>query len=208
MTLTRDSVYVAAYEARQRDPIIDRFNRASVANGRMNRWQRFNRASTLVYVNDYEGNPRALTPKQLSVLSLSLSMVDGRMITMRAMAAELGVSTSTVSRALAKLQSWGLLVYMVGRGRFAGLVVVRYIRDNGFLDAKRKAAKERVRRWSEAAQRRFSRLAFNVAPYILGGEEGLRTLQSTSTLTTTTKGATLTAQRSWTPDELRDLGII
>ena len=205
MTLTRDSVYVAQYEARQRDPVIDRINRASVANGRMNRWQRFNREQRLVYVDDAEGTPRALTPRQVQVLSLAQSMVDGPMLTMTAMAASLGVSVSTVSRALAKLQAWGLLVYIVGKGRFAGLVIMRYVRDRGYMDAKRKAAKARVRRWYEASQERISRLYLNVAPYVHGrGSDSLRD----AILTTKYMDATLTVQRSWTPEELREAGII
>lgn len=196
MTLTRASVYAAQFDARQRDPIVDRINRASVANGRMSKWQRFNKGE-LVWVTDYESNPRALTPTQARVASLAHSMVDGEMLTMREMARRLAVSPSTVSRALAKLSAWGILVYLVGRGRFAGLVVIRYVRDGGFLDYKRKQAKERVARWYQAAQRRLSRLALNVAPYFLGGEEGVLLLA-------TSKGATLTAQRSWTAEEIEE----
>lgn len=201
MTLTRDSVYAGQYEARQRDPIIDRVNRASVANGRMSRWERFNRGQTLVAVCDNEGNARYLTPKQAEIASMANGMVDGEMLTMREMAKRLNVAPSTVSRALAKLMAWGILVYMVGRGRFAGLVIVKYVRDGGFLDWKRKQAKERIRRWYESSQRRISRLAFNVAPYFHRGEEGVTEYLSTSTRY---KGATLTLQRSWTVAEIED----
>lgn len=200
-------VYGEAYESRQRDPIIDYANRASVANGRMSKWQRFNKGE-LRYVTDFEGRSRACTPNQHRVFTLATSMVDGEMLTMREMAIRLGVAPSTVSRALAKLSGWGIVVYVVGRGRFAGLVIMKYVRDGGYLDAKRRAAKERVRSWAKAAERRLSRLALNVAPYFL--EDGVRVL-STPTYTrtsTTNKSATLTVQRKWTPEELRSLGIV
>ena len=200
----RGRIYGEAYEARQRDPVVDIANRASVANGRMSRWERFNRGVELVYINDMEGNPRAITPKQRSVLDLALSCIDGEMLTMREMAVRLGMAASTVSRTLAKLQAWGVLAYIVGRGRWAGLVIMRRAKGDPY-DYLRRAAKERVKRWYEAAQRRLSRLAFNVAPYI--NEEGRRVLTDPLS-TTSSKGATLTAQRSWTPDELRSVGIL
>lgn len=201
----RARVYGEAYEARQRDPVVDYSNRASVANGRMSKWERFNRGVQLVYVTDFEGNPRALTPTQARVASLAASLVDGRMLTMREMAGELSVSPSTVSRALAKLSAWGILVYIVGRGRWAGLVIIKYVRDGGHLDYLRRLAKDRVKRWKEAANRRLSRLALNVAPYL--SEEGVRVLGDVSS-SSSSKGATLTVQRKWTPEELRDLGIV
>lgn len=201
----RGRIYGEAYEARQRDPVVDYANLASVANGRMNKWQRMNQGQQLVYVDDFEGNPRALTPRQVEVYQLARTMIEGEFLTMRAMAQRLGVSPSTVSRAMAKLSAWGILVYIVGRGRWAGLVIIKYVRDGGHLDYLRRLAKDRVRRWKEAADRRLSRLALNVAPYI--SEEGVRVLGDGSS-STTTKGATLTVQRKWTPEELRSLGII
>lgn len=126
-------------------------------------YRRFYSEAELVWVNDLEGNPRALAPNQYRVLQLALSTVEGpRMLTMRQMAAELSIAPSTVSRALARLASWGIIVYLVGRGRFAGLVIIRHVKGDGW-EYLRKAAKDRVRRWREAADRRFSRLASNVA---------------------------------------------
>ena len=200
MTDARAVLYLEAYEVRQRDPVIDTFNRASVANGRMNVWQRMNRGVELVYVDDAEGRPRGLTPKQAQVLYLALEMIDGVGMTMRDMAAHLKVAPSTVSRALTKLASWGLIAYVVGRGRWAGLVIFRR-RKGDRMDHLREAAKARVRRWSEAAQRRISRLAVNVAPYFLGGSEGVTNYLNTGTRY---KGATLTVQRSWGWDEIED----
>lgn len=167
-------------------------------------WMKFNPGVQLVWINDADGVPRALTPKQYQVYQLAAEMVEGPMHTMRDMAALLHVAPSTVSRALAKLQAWGIIAYIVGRGRWAGLVIIRRAKGDG-LDRFRKAAQARVRRWKEAAQRRFSRLAFNVAPYLIdGGREYLVPVISTST-TTRYKGATLTTQRSWTADEVADI---
>jgi DNA-binding transcriptional ArsR family regulator len=123
---------------------------------------------------------------------------------MRAMATALQVAPSTVSRALTKLASWGLIAYVVGRGRWGGLVIFRRAKDDG-MERFRKAAQARVRRWSEAVRRRISRLEFNVAPYVL---EGPSSYYRDYLLTTSNKGATLTAQRRWTVEELRDAGII
>lgn len=211
MTLTRDSVYVAQYEARQRDPIVDYVNRASVANGRMSKWQRFNKGP-LEWIETPEGM-RAITPTQNRVWALLRSLMDEgdgtkRMLTMREMAAELSVSASTVSRAITKFVSWGLLTAIIGRGRFAGVALFKYVKDGGFLDWKRSQAKARIRRWYEAAQRRISRLEFNVAPYLIEGDEGGIYYLNRGHITTSTKGATLTAQLPWTVDELREAGII
>lgn len=191
-------------DAFERDPIFATFNRASVANGPMSPWQRFNRSDTLVWVDDAEGKPRALTPKQYQVLTMALAMIDRELWTMREMAERLSVAPSTVSRALAKLQAWGLIRVIVGRGRWAGLLILKAAKDDG-LTHLRRAALARINRWKEAAQRRLSRLAINVAPYI--SEEGIEVL-SNPDISTTSKSATLTVQRKWTPAELRDLGII
>ncbi len=189
--------YAIMADQKERDPIVDPASatRATVPLGRgFALWQRMNAREQLVWVTDGDGRPRALTPKQAQVISLARSMVDGRMLTMRAMAVELGVNVSTVSRALVKAQAWGLLVYIVGKGRFAGLVIMHYVRDHGFLDSKRKAARERVARWKKAAEARVSRLWINVAPYIF--EEGGSRYKGHyyQSLVTTNKGATLTVQ--------------
>jgi DNA-binding MarR family transcriptional regulator len=199
-----------AYEPLERDPIVTGSNRATVPLGRgFALWQRMNAGQHLVWVDDAEGRPRALTPRQAKVLYLALEMTssDRAGLTMRAMATALQVAPSTVSRALTKLASWGLIAYVVGRGRWAGLVIFRRATDDG-MERFRKAAQARVRRWSEAVRRRLSRLEFNVAPIALEGDRGVDSLYYWSTQVTNYKGATLTAQRPWTVEELRDAGII
>ncbi len=169
-------------------------------------WMKFNPGAQLVWVDDAEGRPRALTPKQYLVLTAALDMADGIGITMRQLASRLEVAPSTVSRALTKLSAWGLICYFVGRGRWAGLVIFRRRKDDGF-DKMRKLAKARVQRWSEAAKRRLSRLQINVAPYFLerkevGNDSLYPYLESLVTM-----DATLTAQ-PFSVQDLRDVGII
>ncbi len=208
-----DRIYANMADALERDPIQGtNVNRATVPMGRgFASWRRFNPDQQLVWVDDADGHPRALTPKQAQVLAMALEMIEGAGMTMREMATALRVAPSTVSRAMTKFAAWGLVSFYVGRGRWAGLVVYR--RNEGDpVGRLRKAAKARVARWSEAARRRISRLEFNVASYILEGGRGYDSLTSYALTTSTYKDATLTAQRSpaqpWTVEELRDAGII
>ncbi len=202
--------YAIMADQKERDPIQggDGSNRATVPMGRgFALWQRMNAKEQLVWVDDAEGRPRALTPKQAQVLALALEMSVGVGMTMRDMALTLKVAPSTISRALTKLAAFGLIAYVVGRGRFSGLVIFRRTPADG-LDRFRQAAKARVRRWSEAARERVSRLWINVAPYVLEEKRGYDSLTSHVLSLTTTKDATLTAQRPWTVQELRESGII
>jgi len=203
--------YSIMADSLERDPIQDgaTANRATVPMGRgFALWQRMNPDAHLVWVDDMEGRPRAVTPKQAMVLAMALEMAAGaKGITMREMASALRVAPSTVSRALTKLASWGLIAFMVGRGRFAGLVVFRRSANDG-MERFRDAAKARVQRWKLAAEARVSRLWVNVAPYIHRGEGNDYVSHWEVSLLTTTKGATLTAQLTWTPEELREAGII
>lgn len=205
----RDWIYANMADALERDPVQggEHVNRSTVPMGRgFALWQRINPTAQLVWVDDAEGRPRALTPRQAEVLAMALEMADGVGMTMRQMASALKVAPSTVSRALTKLSAWGLICYFVGRGRWAGLVIFRRQKDDGF-DRMRKLAKARVQRWSEAAKRRLSRLQINVAPYFLerkevGNDSLYPYLESLVTM-----DATLTAQ-PFSVQDLRDVGII
>lgn len=198
-----------AYMDFERDPIQggETMNRATVPMGRgFALWQRMNAGVQLVWVDDLEGRPRAITPKQAQVLALALEMAEGVGVTMRQMAEQLKVSPSTVSRALTKLAAWGIIAYFVGRGRLSGLVIFRRRKDDG-REHLRKAAKDRIRRWSQAAQRRVSRLMANVAPYVL--EEGRRYDSLTShVLDSTYIDRNIDRATTWTVEELREAGII
>ncbi len=181
--------------------ITESMGLSDVATGRaahplLTKWSRMNPGVQLVWVDDAEGHPRALTPKQYLVLTAALDMADGIGITMRQLASRLEVAPSTVSRALTKLSAWGLICYFVGRGRWAGLVIFRRSPNDGF-DRMRKLAKARVQRWSEAAKRRLSRLQINVAPYFLERKEVGNDSLYPYLETLNTVDATLTAQPMW-----------
>jgi len=167
-----DTYYAIMADGLDRDPVVTNVNRATVPLGRgFKSWQRCNPTIQLVWVDDADGTPRALTPKQAQVLALALEMIDGAGLTMRQMAETLRVAPSTVSRALTKLASWGLIAYVVGRGRWAGLVIFRRAKGDG-MERFRETAKARVRRWSQAVQERISRSRFNVASRVLDRERG------------------------------------
>jgi DNA-binding transcriptional regulator YhcF (GntR family) len=203
------NIYARQADRMGRDPVSQDHGRATVPMGRgFGLWQRMNAGLELVYIDDAEGRPRALTPKQYAVLVMALDMIDGDMLTMRAMAAQLKVAPSTVSRALTKLAAWGIIAYVVGRGRWAGLVIIRRAKNDG-LERFRKAAQTRVRNWYEAAQRRFSRSVFNVASIVHEDHRGYDSLTRYVLETQSSMDATLTTQRpTWTVQELREGGII
>ncbi len=160
-------------------------------------WSRYNSVADLVWVDDAEGQPRALTPKQYTVLLAILKIIeDGSHPTMRAVADRIGTAPSTVSRAMTKLAAWGLIRYIVGRGRYAGMLIFRAVPGDG-LERLRRVAKARIRRWSMVAQRRLSRLQFNVAPRDSIEEKVV--VQGSNTV-----GATL----KWSVADLREAGIL
>lgn len=206
----RARIYGAMADRMERDPIQggDSSTRATVPMGRgFALWQRMNMDKQLVWIDDMDGHPRALTPKQAQVLAMALDMIDGIGLTMREMALQLHMAPSTISRALTKFAAWGLIGYIVGRGRWAGLVIFRRTVDDG-KDRFRKAAKARVWRWSQAAARRLSRLESNVASYFHERKGGSESDSLTTYVSSISMDATLTAQLPWTVQELREAGII
>ncbi len=202
----RDYIYGAMADSFERDPIgPDGSGRAVVVNGRgFQKWQRFNLTAELLWVTTLDGRMVGLTPWQAKVYDLARTYIDHGTVKMREMASILGCSPSTVSRALVKLMSWGLLGYIVGRGRYSGMIVFRMHKGDG-LDRFRQMAKAKVKRWAEQSAERVSRLWINVAPYLPRTEKGSSDYWDDDSLVTTTKGATL---KSWTPDELREAGIL
>jgi len=200
------NIYARMADARERDPYgPDGSGRATVVNGRgFQRWQRFHKGEAVVWL-ELDGKMIGLTPWQAKVYDLSRTLIDNGPAKMRDMAATLGCSPSTVSRALVKLMSWGLIGYLTGRGRYAGTILFKMHKGDG-LDRFRQAAKAKVRAWSQAARRRISRLEFNVAPYILEGESVRSDSLGQYLELVTSKSATL--KMAWTPEELREAGII
>jgi len=200
------NLYARQADKLERDPYgPDGSGRATVVNGRgFQRWQRFHHGEAVVWI-EMDGRMIGLTPWQAKVYDLSRTLIDNGPAKMRDMAATLGCSPSTVSRALVKLMSWGLIGYLTGRGRYAGTILFRMHKGDGF-DRFRQAAKAKIRQWSKAAQRRISRLEFNVAPYILEGESRRSDSLGEYLDLVTSKSATL--KMEWTPEELREAGII
>lgn len=168
------SHYVEVYERRQRDPILGPTDtRTDVANGPMSKWLRFNRNVELVYVTDIDGNMKGLTPKQLTVyLGVKRLAGTGVRVTQRHLGELLQMAPSSVSRALVKLASFGLIAYQSNRGRYGGTVFLLRRAGDG-LEWCRDAAKATVRRWARAANDRISRLRSNVASYLPGREREL-----------------------------------
>jgi len=201
-----DRYYAAMADRMERDPIgPDGSGRATVPNGRgFAKWRRFHHDAVLVWVQSMDGRMVALTPKQAEVYDLARALMSDPQ-TMREMARRLRVAPSTVGRALVKLAAWGLIAYVSMRGRYAAVVIVlRHVGDG--RDRFRQAAKAKVREWSQAAERRISRLRANVATYIYERGEGTDTL--TEYLYDTDTGMNATLKAPWTPEELRDAGII
>ena len=96
-------------------------------------WRRYHPNEATIEVIDMDGKRRYLTPKQHHVLLTVRTLRDRASMTM--IAASLGYATSTVSRALLRLASMGLVAYDVARGRYGGLTVLRA----SVVDMKRRA---------------------------------------------------------------------
>jgi len=197
--------YASAADKMERDPYgPDGVGRAQVVNGRgFQAWRRFNRGGKTIWVENMDGQMYELTPNQYAVFTICRSNYSVP-VTMRALAEHLKLSPSTISRAMVKLASFGLIAYLTGRGRYAVTFVIERAKNDG-MDRFRRAAKAKVFSWRLAAEARISRLWANVAPYSLERRRGIDSLYWAVVTSTSTKDATL---KAWTPDELREAGII
>jgi hypothetical protein len=163
--MPRERYYAFLADQAERDPVNgpDANGRATVPMGRgFAMWRRFNPDAEVICVTDIDGRDRTLTRKQADVLDLALTFVDRGTVTVRALAADLKCAPSTVSRALARLASFGLLAYLGGRGRYAGMVIFRRVKGDPFKRFQDEA-KARLARYRKTAEDRISRLALNVA---------------------------------------------
>lgn len=195
------NLYARQADKLERDPYgPDGSGRAVVVNGRGFKWARFHQGETLTWVTGLDGRMVALTPTQLSVYLLCRDHFD-QSVTMTSMANTLHVSVSTVSRALVKLMSFGLITFLTERGRSARTFVSRAFKEDG-RDYLRAKAKAKIRHWSEVAQRRISRLQRNLAPYFLEGEVVRNDSLGKYLEKIVTKDATF---RPWTVEELADI---
>ena len=196
--------YAAKADARERDPIITpgEHGRADVANGRMSKWLRFNRAEDLVWVTDPEGIPRALTRKQLAVYGVVRGLAGtGQRVTMRDLAQQLGTAPSTVYRAVIKLSAFGFVAYQSNRGRLGGSVFLLRAAGDG-LDWCRDAAKAIVAKWWKASEERISRLRRNVASYFPTRDTELYRPGTLRNVVGRNKYA------EWTPEDFREAGLM
>ena len=200
----RATVYGQLADKPYRDPIQgEAINRAVVPMGRgFDMWRRFHYGAPLVSVFDDKGREWFLTPKQAAVYDLARQYIENGHTRIRAMAETLGYSPSTVSRALIKLQAIGLIGVIVGRGCYGGVIIFARATNDG-LEAFRTRAKAKIREWSKAAEDRVSRTKRNVATYF--SYEEVRS-HGYEHVYGDVMNATLI--REWSPDELRDAGII
>lgn len=195
------NLYAREADRKERDPYgPDGGGRAVVVNGRgFQLYKRFNPDAQYVTVTLANGRTVELTRMQANVYDLARTYIDGKATTMREMADILKCAPSTIWRALVKLTAFGLIAYISARGHYGGTYLFSRGTNDG-LERLQKAAKERVRKWSEATQARFSRLVESVAPYALGrGRDSL----TDWFLVTSSKGATL--KQEWRADELVDI---
>ena len=130
-------------------------------------WRKYHPNEATVEVIDLDGKRRYLTPKQHGVLVAVRTLQDRATLTM--IAASLGYATSTVSRALLRLASMGLVAYDVTRGRYGGITMLK----TAAVDLKRRAQTawealkrqrmSRERAWYDRLSRSGYVFAFNVA---------------------------------------------
>jgi DNA-binding MarR family transcriptional regulator len=201
----RDSTatyYATQADARERDPIIipGEHGRADVASGRLGKAARFHNVNDLIWLDTPDGQTIFMTRKQLDALQAIRRLADtGVRVTMRHLAELLGQAPSTVSRTAVKLAAYGFIAYQANRGRNGGTVwVLRRGADT--LDWFREEAKAKVRAWAQRTKERFDRMRMNVAAIYPKREMEL----SRSTYSTDRN----IKLRAWTPDELREAGIL
>ena len=196
--------YMRMADARERDPIIipGEHGRADVPNGKRGRWGRYNNSADLVWVTNLEGRLVSLTRNQTNVYGEAQRLDrTGVRVTMRALAANLGVAPSTVYRALVRLQALSLIAYQSNRGRLGGVVfLLREVGDG--LDWARDEAKATLRKWWKASEDRISRLRLNVASCFPGREQEL---YQHRTVPVTVQSATFS---EWTIQDFREAGLM
>lgn len=205
---SREAFYAGVADQRAaafyRDPVITPgdHGRADVASGRMAKWMRFNSPDSLVWVDDPEGVPRALTKHQAALYGevRRLSGTSTR-VTMRSLADQLSTTPSTIYRAAVKLQALGFIAYQSNRGRLGGsMFILREAADG--LEWAREAAKLTIRKWWKASEERISRLRRNVAAYFPGREKELYPV------TEYVYGIDRNKYAEWTVDDFREAGLM
>ncbi len=165
-------------------------------------YSRFHPGAEYVSVIDDKGREWKLTERQAAVYDLARTYIENGHTRIRDLAKQLGYAPSTVSRALVKLQAIGLIGVLVGRGCYGGVIIFARAANDG-LEAFRTRAKAKLAQWRKASDARVSRLISNVATYF--SYEEVRS-HGYEHVYGDVMNATLI--REWSPDELRDAGII
>ena len=150
-------------------------------------WSRYRPNERPVMVTDAWGKSRWITPKQYQVLQAS--KVLQAQASMATIAASLGVATSTVSRALLRLASMGLVAFDVKRGRNGGVTFIKAL--GAELEKRAQGAWERLKQYRLRAEERVWNRA-----YATGYPVNVATI--------TRRDATIS---SWTPSELAAMGL-
>lgn len=130
-------------------------------------WAKYHPEQKPVQVIDAWGKPRWITPNQYAIYRAFLTLREKASMTR--IAASLGVASSTVSRALSRLASLGLIAYDVKRGRYGG--IERVMAAGKDLEARAQRAWERLKatrikreaRWYDRLSRSGYPGLFNVA---------------------------------------------
>jgi DNA-binding transcriptional regulator YhcF (GntR family) len=207
--MTTDATYYAAMADKlERDPINGPGvnGRATVPLGQgFERWRRFKLDQDVLWIDDADGVSRWITRLQADLISHLQSLPDGTHVIMRELAVEFDCAASTISRAMTKFASFGVLTYSVGRGRYGGAIVYQFLREVAPDLAKRfrELAKTRVRAWAKAAEARVSRLKMNIASNFTWKEIEAHHMESHYSVV---MDASL--KRPWTVEELREAGIV
>lgn len=127
------------------------------------------------WITTPEGKDKWIGPKTARILAI-LHREQGHRVTMTSISSEAKCSTSTVSRAVVKLQSMGLFAIDVTRGRNGGIV------------ARARKAGDGLRRYVDAAWARI-RSWINVASRSAGEETGTGNTLTSKDATFTTEAA-------------------
>lgn len=144
--------YLAMHERRERDPLDD--GAMPMSSG----WRKYHRHEATVQVVDLDGITRWITPTQHRVLVALRHLAEeySERVSFTAIAASLGVATSTATRAALRLAAFGLVSYDVTRGRNGGVIVLRRVPED--VRERAQEAWARIRRASEAAAARWRQL--------------------------------------------------
>jgi DNA-binding MarR family transcriptional regulator len=166
MTVTAEQAYYAREADRQaRGPQLYGGDASVVA---LRCFQRYHKDATQD-ITDGQGLTRWVSKKQARVYGIihRTALTTTGASTMAKIAAEAGVTTSTVSRTIHKLEAWEMYAVEIRRGRYGGITVHRKGWDR-FFDYVREARK----RLSETRIRAQSKLASVIHGQERGSDNG------------------------------------